>query len=712
MTKVMQKVLLLLLVVAVTLTVAQPADAGRKMPWTKFKYPMLGEIAMPDYTRVELENGMVLYLAEDHEFPTIGLSAKIMVGSIYEPADKVGLAGITGEVLRSGGTKSWDGDEIDLMLESMGASVETWIGGNTGGAWLSALTEDSDLALQVLAEILTTPQFAEDKIDLSITQHKAGISRRNDEPSSIARREMTKILLGEDHPNARVEEYDTIGSITRDDLVNFHSLYFHPDRMHLIVVGDFDSDTMVAKIEAAFAGWEKSTTPLPNDPMIPNFPRTVNIAAKEGLTQSQILLGHKGIRADHPKYAHIVVANKILGGGFSSRLFNEVRSKRGLAYSTWSSSGTGFRNAGNFMAGVGTKCETTEEAITVVLGEIERMTTELVSQEELDSAKDGILNSEVFSFDTKREVLNRMVMYEMYGYPDNFLQVYQQQVRETTVEDVLAATQELWKPNRLSILAVGDPELFDGDLGKFGMVNDIDITIPEPKLTLDIPTATDESMAAGQAIMTAGYEAMGGKKIGGMNGYFGEMSLDLEIQGMALTFGVEKTIVYPNQIKLAQKTPFGNMVQALDVDVAWADTPGGIVDIEGDDIKGLLEEIEKDFYTVLRNRSDISCQAIDQAEVDGVLCDRVYVTGIGENFILYCFDAETHLLVMDQTKGADMVTGAPVVAKTMYSDYAAIDGVQVAQTIVILHDDEQFAAGTVSKFERNPKLEAGFFSKP
>jgi len=449
MTKVMQKVLLLLLVVAVTLTVAQPADAGRKMPWTKFKYPMLGEIAMPDYTRVELENGMVLYLAEDHEFPTIGLSAKIMVGSIYEPADKVGLAGITGEVLRSGGTKSWDGDEIDLMLESMGASVETWIGGTTGGAWLSALTEDSDMALKILAEIMTTPQFAEDKIDLSITQHKAGISRRNDEPSGIARREMTKILLGEDHPIARVEEYDTIGSITRDDLVNFHSLYFHPDRMHLIVVGDFDSDTMVAKIEAAFAGWEKSTTPLPNDPMIPNFPRTVNIAAKEGLTQSQILLGHKGIKADHPKYAHIIVANKILGGGFSSRLFNEVRSKRGLAYSTWSSSGTGFRNAGNFMAGVGTKCETTEEAITVVLGEIERMTTELVSQEELDSAKDGILNSEVFSFDTKREVLDRMVTYEMYGYPDDFLQVYQQQVRETTVEDVLAATQEIWKPNRL-----------------------------------------------------------------------------------------------------------------------------------------------------------------------------------------------------------------------------------------------------------------------
>ena len=685
------------------------AGKTAQKPWESFEYEPLGEINLPDYQRVELDNGMILYLAEDHELPMIQLSATIQAGAIYEPGDKTGLASITGEVLRSGGTSNHSGDEIDEIIEAMGARVETWVGASSGGAYMSALTEDADRALDILADILMHPQFDPDKIDLSKNQHKATISRRNDEPMSIAFREFTKMIFGPEHPFGRNEEYDTIGSITRDDLVDFHADYFHPDRMWLVVIGDFDAEAMAGKIDAAFKGWEKASKPLPPDPEIPALPRTVNIAAKSDLTQSTVLVGHKGIRNDHEHYAGIQVANTILGGGFSSRLFNEVRSKRGLAYSTGSSGGTGWRFPGTFAAFAGTKSESTEEAITVILDEITRMTTEPVTEKELRVAVDGILNSDVFNYDTKREILDRLVLFEMNGYPPDFLSGYREAVQSMTAEKVLEAAKAVWKPGDLSILAVGNPEDFDGDLSTFGPVNMIDITIPEPRLTLDIPAATPASLEAGQGLIKAAAKAMGGKKLTALKGYGQTLDLALEIQGMALNFGIESTIVYPDRMKMVQKTPFGNMVQCLDGESGWADTPGGVQEITGDDLDAMREQIKGDLISILRDPSALSCQALDQAEYEGVLCDRVHVTGFGEDYKLVYLDAATHLPAMVQGKGNDPVSGSPVVSKTVYSDYTDFGGYKLAGKITILHDDAHFADGTVTAFTANPNVAADFF---
>jgi len=702
----------LLLLTLVVVAATAPEASAAKRPWEKFKYPDLGEIKMPSYERVELDNGMILFLAVDDELPLVQLSATIRAGSIYEPDHLTGLASITGTVLRSGGTEKWTGDEIDEIVENMGASVETWVGGSTGGAYLSALTEDADKALEILGQILMHPVFDEDKITLAKSQVKAGISRRNDEPMGIAMREFSKMIFGADHPLARVEEYDTIGSITRDDLVMFHDLFFHPDRMYLVVIGDFEIQDMIAKIETTFAGWEKASTPLPEDPPTPDFPRTVNVAAKDDLTQSMVLMGHKGIRNDNEHYAAIQVANKILGGGFSSRLFNEIRSKRGLAYSTGSQAGTGWRFPGTFVAFTGTKCETSEQALDIMLEQIELMTTEPVTDKELKNAVDGIMNSDVFNYDTKREVLDRAVIFEMYGYPADFLNTYRDQVLTLTPESVLAACQAVWKPDQLSLLVVGNPELFDGDMSKYGAVNDIDITIPEPKLTLDVPTATEESLAAGQAIMAKAAKEIGGTKLAGLKGFTSEMSLDLEIQGMALTFGIVQTIVYPDKVKSVQKTPFGEMAQGYDGETAWMQGPMGIEDLPADRLDDMKKEITGSLISLLRDPGAYTCQALEQEELDGVLCDRVYVPADGGDFTLYYVDAATNLVVMQQGKGEDPMTGSPVQEKIKYADYKDFGGIKRPGTLTMLHDDEHFAAGEMKKFVVNPKLADGYFSKP
>jgi predicted Zn-dependent peptidase/phosphoribosylcarboxyaminoimidazole (NCAIR) mutase len=702
--------LLALVLAALTLATAGTAHAAPKKPWEKIPVPPLNRFTMPAYERVVLDSGMVVYLAEDHEFPLVELSATIDVGSIYEPAELLGLASMTGTVMRSGGTATHAGDAIDEMVEARGMTVETGIGQTEGMAYLSALTEDAGLGLELLADILRNPLFPEDKIKLAREEQKAGISRRNDDPMTIAQRESAKVVFGADHPLARSSEYETVARITRRDLVDFHARYFAPDRMYLVVVGDFEAKDMVARIEAAFAGWPRASAPLPPDPEIPDFPRTVNVVDKDDLTQTTIFMGARGIRASDPNYAGVQVANKILGGGFATRLFNEVRSRQGLAYSVGSMPGTGWRYPGLFAAFTMTKSESSQKATAAILAEIERMVTEPVTAEELARAKDNILNSEVFSYDSKREILDRLVMFERFGYPADFLQTYLEQVRALTPQAVLAATQAVWHPERMSILAVGNYEDFDGDFTTFGAINQVDITIPEP--AFEAPVATPESLEQGRKAVDRAIAAAGGAaKLAGLKAYFEKSVLDATIQGMALTFTIEKTVSYPDKVHTVQKTPFGNMTAVVAGDLGWQQSPMGSKDMTAEELAEAREELRTDMLGTMREPGAFTFQALAPQEIDGKPCLPVYMTGVGKDYrIVYFADADG-LPVMVQQPGTSPVSGAPVTQKTYLDEYQAFDGIRMPSRMRVFFDDEEFAKGRTEVFTANPKVDPALFVK-
>ncbi len=698
----------ILLIACLVLTVAAGSALAKK-PWEKIKIPELNEIRMPEYTRVELNNGMILFLAEDHELPLVQLSASVDVGSIYEPVDKLGLASMTGSVMRTGGTSTRSGDDIDELVEARGLAVETYIGQTSGGAYLSAMAEDVDLGLELLADILMNPAFPEDKIKLSKEEQKAVISRRNDQPMAIAQREAMKAVYGADHPLARHPEYDTIAAVTQADMQAFHAAWFAPDRMYLVVIGDFDSTAMVGKIEAAFAGWAKATNELPPDPEIPELPRTVNVVDKDDLTQTTVVMGHKGIRADSPYYAGVMVGNRVLGGGFASRLFNEVRSRQGLAYSVGSSPGTGFRFPGLFIAFTMTKSETSEKATEAILAEIERMITEEVTEDELNQAKDGILNSEVFSFDTKREILDRMVMYERYGYAPDFLQQYQAQVKAMTRADVLAATQAVWKPDQMTIFAVGNYADWDGDFSGFGAVTMVDITIPEP--ALDVPDATPASLEQGRQAMTAALAVAGGAKLTDMKSYYEKSVLEANIQGMDMVFTTEQSVVFPDQSHTLVKTPFGNQTMVLAGDTGWAEGPMGTRDLEGETLTDAQNDMQTDPMAVLRNLDNLQCQALEPREVEGHDCLPVYVTGVGDSYQIFFLDAASHQLVMVQQPGVSPMTQAPVTQKVIVDEYGELDGLNLPVKMRLTYDDELFGTIAVEAFEVDAAVDQGLFER-
>lgn len=459
------------------------AAAGTKpaQKYSAIKYPKIRDIKMPDIKEVTLANGMRLFLVEDHELPLINASAMIRTGSVYEEPNKIGLASICGEVMRTGGTTTRTGEQIDETLENIAATVETRIGADLGSASLSVLQEDFNTALPVFADILMNPVFAEDKVELSKIRQRTAIARRNDEMRSIATREYNKLIYGPDSPYARQTEYATINNISRDNLIAFHDKYYHPNNVMLAVWGDFDTEKMIKKIEAAFKDWPKSEFKAAPLPLVHyTYRPTVNLVQKDDINQSSIYMGHIGGLMNDPEYPSLMVMNRILGGGFTSRMFRNIRSRMGLAYSAGGNYSAGYDYPGTFFVSCQTNCGSTVKAVKAMEEQVKSMTDALVTDEELAIAKDSYLNTFVFNFDTTGKIINRILALEYYGYPKDFLFKVKQAAEKVTKADVLRVSKKYLKPDALQILVVGKPADFDKNLSELGKVNNIDITIPQP----------------------------------------------------------------------------------------------------------------------------------------------------------------------------------------------------------------------------------------
>jgi zinc protease len=448
--------------------------------YKELQYAQLGDITFPVPEESTLDNGMILLLLEDHELPLIKIKAEYVTGSIYNPSGKTGLARLTGEVMRVGGSVNMPGDRMDEELEEIAAVVETWISDVSGGAYLFTHKDHFDKVLSIFADVLMNPSFSEEKIDLKKIEAKSEISRRNDDVSDISRREFNQIIY-RGSPFWRDEEYFTIDAITRDDMVQFHKEWVKPNRMVLGVWGDFKTKDMINRLKKIFNSWKAGEGVKQAIPEIPyKYEKTINLVEKTDVNQSNIYIGHLGGEKDNPDYAALIMMNEVLSGGFSSRLFSRLRSDRGLAYQIYGAYGTNYQYPGVFYMLSSTKSGRTVEAIESMLKELKLMTEDLVSEEELKVAKEGWMNSFVFNFDNMDEIMGRLITYKFNDYPVDFLQKTKDAIEKVTREDILRVAKKYLHPDKVHILTVGNPEEFDQPLSVLGEVNVIDISIPTP----------------------------------------------------------------------------------------------------------------------------------------------------------------------------------------------------------------------------------------
>ncbi len=458
--------------------------AGQVKRYTEIKTPPLPAFEVPQPVTFTLPDGLRVFLMEDHEIPVISVRTLIRTGAFYEPQDKVGLARLVGAVQRTGGTTSMPGDRIDDFLEARAASVETGIGGDTGSASMNCLKQDFDDVFKVYLDVLRNPAFAQDKLDIAKVGANASIARRNDNVGGITGREIGRLVYGPDSPLVSLEEYATIAAITRDDLVKWHKTYYHPNNMMLGVSGDFDAKSMHKTIEKAFASWPKGAAFSGATVAYREKPNPgVFFIEKPDVTQVNIAMAHLGIEQKNPDFFPAQVMNAVLGGGFSGRLMNQIRTKKGLAYGVNGGLGAAFNRPGLMRLGMQTKSVSVFDAIAALKEEVAGMITNPPTDDEMKTAKDSILNSFIFNYDSRAGILAQQMSYAYYGLPSNYLETYRTNVEKVTKDDVVRVAKKYVHTDDLTLLIVGKAADFPKPLDTLGKVTTLDITIPKKPTT-------------------------------------------------------------------------------------------------------------------------------------------------------------------------------------------------------------------------------------
>ncbi len=468
--------------VACALLLPSSITAQQAKPWDKIPIPPLHAFHPQQPQRIELKNGIVLFLQVDHELPFVSGSVLIPGGSRDEDPAKAGLVDLYGMAWRTSGSTTMSGDAMDDMLAEKAAHIET--GGDVDSTALSwdSLTKDSDQVFSLAMDLLFHPKFDEGKLTLAKQQEATGIVRRNDDEGEIAGREAVKLVYGTDSPYTRQPELATIAAVKLADLQEWHDRTIG-GRLIVSVSGDFDPAAMEAKLRGVF---EKLpvTKPLPARHDSFSDPKPgVYFINKDDVNQSNIQIVGLGTDRHNPDVPTLSVMNDVLGGGFASRLFQRIRTQLGLAYAVGGGYGFSWDHPGTFRVVVMTKSASTVDATKQAMDVLHGLTTTPFTETELKRAKDNILNSFLFRYDTKDKVLAERVRLEFYGYPADYLEKYKTALEKVTVADLNNAAKKYVHPDKLAVLVVGnEQEIKPGlDALDMGAVHPIDITIPMPK---------------------------------------------------------------------------------------------------------------------------------------------------------------------------------------------------------------------------------------
>ena len=413
---------------------------------------------MPPVQRTVLSNRLILLTGEDHSLPFVTLQLLIDSGSRRDPAGQEGLAYLTAKGLLLGTSKR-TANQINEELDFIGATLNGSSGRDYATVNLRVLKKDLDKGFELFSDILLNATFPQAEIDRKREEIKGSLRQQEEDPSFLAGRAFKKEVFGK-HPYGRLIQgsTDTLDTITKDDLVTFYSDFFLPNNAILSVAGDLTSDELNAVMKKYLGVWKKADLPLIPYGDIAGEKAKKIIKIDKELTQANIILGNLGISRDNPDYYAVSVMNYLLGGGgFSSRLMQSVRDKMGLAYDVHSFF-SAYKERGSFQIGVQTKNESANVALDEILRQIERMRSEMVSDEELSDAKAYLTGSFSRRLDTSRKIADFFSSVEFYGLGADYIEKYPSYINSVTKEDVLRVAKKYLDTEHYVLVIVANQE--------------------------------------------------------------------------------------------------------------------------------------------------------------------------------------------------------------------------------------------------------------
>ena len=673
---------------------AKPAAPAVVSSYKDLKYPPMPPVPGLRTEALTLENGLKLYLVEDRGSGMINGLAVIHTGNLFDPRGRVGVASLTGQVIRTGGTRSKTTEQLNLQLENMAATLDSSIGESLGSVSFSGLADYTDPLLDLFKSVLTEPEFRQDKVDEAQLQLRNGIVRANLDTNSVVRREFSNAVYGQTTPYGWPLEFAGVDQITRADLKAFYERYYFPKNTIVAIWGDFDATQVKGKIEKVFGDWKAEQAPSPEFPKVTAAAPGTYLLKKNEM-QTQFMLGSLGGEARDRDDAPLQVMAEVLGGGASSRLGERLRKDGGgTVAAAWAAN---LDHPGLFEISCSVPAFQTVKAVRAARAEAASMRQAEVTEDELQAAKQRLLNHLLYSYDTKAKAVLQLTRHEYFGYPKDFAQQEQKAFEAVTRADVLRVAKERMDPDKWTLVVAGNPISFDEPLEKLGApVLPIEpaTVAPKPAAALEEETRRKH----GRELLARAQAAAGGvDKLAALKDYTWEAGFQFDAAAGGMQVTETDRWVAPNSFRQDSVMPSGRISAYVDGAGGWIATPQATGALEGTQLKQVQGDLFRSFFSLLLSDRTVgrAVISVDEATVE--------ISDTSGQAVLLAMDPRT-ALPLSATYRTATATGDVSVEET-YSDYRDVSGLKLPFHTSITTEGRKYAEVSVKQFQMNTGLQ-------
>ncbi|MEX1001986.1 MAG: pitrilysin family protein [Crocinitomicaceae bacterium] len=690
----MMKKKLIIGVLAVIVGCSSFAQIDRSIPPTPQPNPEIN-INIPEV--ITLENGLKVIVVENHKLPKVSFQLFVDYPTLPK-GDKVGLTGIFGELLASG-TETMPKDEFDATVDYMGATVST----NSNGFYASSLKKHTPKLLALLSDLVIAPAFPKDEFDRILKQNLSAIASEESSPASMASNVAAVVNYGTKHPYGEVTTESTLNNIELEDIKKHYSKNFIPNKAYMIVVGDINRDEARELISEHFSEWKQG-----EDLQQENFktPTTkgnnVYFVDKPGAVQSQVTITHTlDLKPGHEDVLKLKVLNQILGGGsFSARLMSNLREDKAYTYGCYSRISED-ELYGKFSAGGSFRNEVTDSAIVEILSEIFKISSEAVTDKELDLAKSSMTGAFARSLESPQTIARFALNTVRYDLPDDYYANYLTRLEKLTKEDLLAVAKKYLQPLNLNIIVVGNAEISD-KLKNFDANNEIKVKDAFGRDKSQLKQA-GEGITPTSVIQDFIYKkcsVSSEKELDKFMSKFGYIEktykAEMDMGGMTAKMYLTTYSGKPNKSASYVKieAPQQNMVAQKE----WFDgeTGGtyvmmqGVSKYEGEELEEKKRPSFPDPQFHYASNEDIKMELLGIDEVDGEACYKLKITKVGDvDFSHEYYSVESGWLIKQETFSTDE-EGNAVSTTVLYNNYQEVKkGFMVAEQMTLVTNGQK-----------------------
>jgi len=691
-------------------------------------------VNFPQYDTQTLPNGLRVIAVSHHEQPVVSIRLLIGAGSSLDPKGKTGLAHLTAALLDQG-TTTMSASQLNDTIDFIGGGASAGAGTDLSYLNMLVMKDSFDSGLKMLSDMARHPAFAVEELARQRQQLQSSLQVSLDDPDFIANAVFDRLVYGF-HPYGMPQSGtpETLASITRDDLIAFHQKYFVPNNGILAVVGDVSPEEAFAAVRRVFGDWEHRDVALPRFSEPPSPTRRVVIVNKPDAVQTEVRVGNLGIPRNHRDYMAVNLAIRILGGEGSNRLHQVLRTARGLTYGAQANFDT-FKESGDFEAETNTRTTATGEVLRLIVDEFERLQRDRVSERELADAKAYLTGSFPLTIETPNAIATQIVNVLFYGLPVADLQNFRERVNAVTVDDIQRVAKLYLKPDRLSVVLVGNASAFTNQLQGVGFnsfetvdLQNLDLTAVDfkrparraetgrPGVVPAFTPAYAAQSAVGQdparAVLGRVINAMGGvAALRGVKTVIARQTVTAPNPQGAMDTQTTSYIEYPDKFRVEAMTPVGMLVSGFDGKAAWVRDPAGVHDVPPEGTAEARNNLKRDVIRLLLDAQDfqLGLRLLQDVRSPEGRPQRVLeFTGSDQNPIILNVDAETFKVTKESFAAG---TGGQALVDEMYSDYRVVSGVQMP-----------FAAERrvgpltikrkVSDIQINPPIDPSQFARP